>query len=75
MVLGPKTILGNGQSILALNESPDPSQPVSNDCFTENRVGLDHLSFSVASRAELEAAAQVFDAEGILHGTSMIWDM
>jgi glyoxylase I family protein len=68
MVLGPKTILANGQTILALNEAPDPGQRLPDDRFTENRVGLDHISFSVASRADLEAAAQLFDAEGVSHG-------
>jgi len=38
------------------------------DRFDENRVGLDHLSFSVGSRAELEAAATVLDDRGISHG-------
>jgi glyoxylase I family protein len=68
MVLGPKTILANGQTILALNEAPDPAQRLPDDRFTENRVGLDHISFSVATRADLEAAAQIFDAEGVSHG-------
>ena len=38
------------------------------DRFDENRVGLDHLSFSVASRADLEQAAQLFDQQGVPHG-------
>ena len=38
------------------------------DRFDENRVGLDHLSFSVGSRDELEKAAQIFDRRGISHG-------
>jgi glyoxylase I family protein len=38
------------------------------DRFDENRVGLDHLSFNVASRAELEAAAKLFDERGVPHG-------
>jgi len=37
------------------------------DRFDENRVGLDHLSFSVVSRAELEAAATLLDDRGIPH--------
>ena len=37
------------------------------DRFDENRVGLDHLSFSVASRAELDAAATHLDDLGIDH--------
>lgn len=69
MVLGPKTILGSGQTILALNEAPDPAQALPNDRFSENRVGLDHVSFTVGSRADLEEAARTFDAQGVPHGT------
>jgi glyoxylase I family protein len=39
-----------------------------NDRFDENRVGLDHLSFSVPSRADLEQAARLFDERGVPHG-------
>jgi glyoxylase I family protein len=38
------------------------------DRFDENRVGLDHLSFSVESRADLEAAVKLFDERGVPHG-------
>ena len=38
------------------------------DRFDEDRVGLDHLSFSVASRADLEQAAQLLDERGVPHG-------
>jgi glyoxylase I family protein len=38
------------------------------DRFDENRVGLDHLSFNVSSRAELEEAARLFDEQGVPHG-------
>ena len=38
------------------------------DRFDEDRVGLDHLSFSVASRDELEEAVRLFDARGVPHG-------
>jgi glyoxylase I family protein len=38
------------------------------DRFDENRVGLDHLSFGVPSRADLESAARLFDERGIPHG-------
>jgi glyoxylase I family protein len=37
------------------------------DTFDQDRVGLDHLSFGVASRADLEAAAALLDARGIAH--------
>jgi glyoxylase I family protein len=38
------------------------------DRFDPFRVGLDHLSFAVGSRADLDAAAQVFDEHGVEHG-------
>jgi glyoxylase I family protein len=38
------------------------------DRFDEDRVGLDHLSFTVASRDELEAAVRLFDERGVPHG-------
>lgn len=38
------------------------------DRFDEDRVGLDHLSFSVADRAALDAAEQEFDRRGVPHG-------
>jgi catechol 2,3-dioxygenase-like lactoylglutathione lyase family enzyme len=38
------------------------------DRFDEDRVGLDHLSFSVATRAELDQAVRLFDERGIPHG-------
>jgi glyoxylase I family protein len=38
------------------------------DRFDDARVGLDHLSFSVGSRAELEAAAKLFDDNDVEHG-------
>jgi glyoxylase I family protein len=38
------------------------------DRFDEDRVGLDHVSFGVASRADLEAAVRLFDERGVAHG-------
>src|SRR3954463_367218 len=38
------------------------------DRFDPFRVGLDHLSFAVGSRVDLDAAAQVFDDHGVEHG-------
>ncbi len=52
-----------GSSLFGLR----PVAPLA-DRFDENRVGLDHLSFSVGSRAELEAAATLLDDRGISHG-------
>jgi glyoxylase I family protein len=38
------------------------------DAFDEDRVGLDHLSLSVGTRSELEAALATLDALGAPHG-------
>jgi catechol 2,3-dioxygenase-like lactoylglutathione lyase family enzyme len=38
------------------------------DRFDPDRVGLDHLSFSVDNRAELERAVQLLDEAGVTHG-------
>jgi glyoxylase I family protein len=38
------------------------------DRFDEDRVGLDHLSFAVADRAALHAAAARLDELGVAHG-------
>jgi glyoxylase I family protein len=65
---GPKYLLSNNSMILALNPSPDPTRAIKNDHFDENRVGLDHVSFNVASHVELENAIKLFDEQGILHG-------
>jgi glyoxylase I family protein len=65
---GPKALLHNGSVLLALNPPPDPAQAIPADRFSESRVGLDHLSLSVASMVDLRAAASLFDEKGISHG-------
>ncbi len=40
----------------------------SGDRFDPDRVGLDHLSFGVSSRDDLEQAARLFDERGVTHG-------
>lgn len=42
-------------------------RPVASDRFHEDRVGLDHLSFAVTARSDLEAAVGVLDALGVPH--------
>lgn len=37
------------------------------DTFSENRTGLDHVAFSLASRADLDAAATRLDGLGVAH--------
>ena len=56
-------VLINGNLIFGLR----PAAP-HGDRFDENRVGLDHLSFMVDSRADLERAARKLDERGIAHG-------
>jgi len=68
MEAGPKYLLSNGAAILALGQPPDTQRALTNDRFDENRVGLDHLSFDVSSREELEQAAQALDKRGISRG-------
>jgi glyoxylase I family protein len=65
---GPKALLHNGSVLLAFNPPSDPAQAIPADQFTENRIGLDHLSLSVASMADLKSAVGVLDARGVSHG-------
>ena len=65
---GPRAILSNNSFILALTPPPDPAQAIAGDRFNENRIGLDHVSFSVASMADLENALKLLDEQGVSHG-------
>ncbi len=65
---GPRAILSNGSVFVALTPPSDPSQAIQDDSFNENRIGLDHVSLSVGSLAELEAAAAFLDENGVTHG-------
>jgi glyoxylase I family protein len=62
-VLWGGIVMVKGNLLLGLRPVAPPG-----DRFEENRVGLDHLSFSVASRADLEAAERLFDERGVPHG-------
>ncbi|MEB3020662.1 VOC family protein [[Mycobacterium] crassicus] len=42
-------------------------RPVGDDGFDENRVGLDHIAFQVAGKADLDAAAAHLDDLGVAH--------
>ncbi len=69
MELGPARILmGNGQTVLAITLAADPSRAIPDDRFDENRVGIDHLSLSIATRAELDQAVRLLDERGIARG-------
>ena len=43
-------------------------RPAGSDRFDENRTGLDHLSFAVASHDDLVAAVETLEAAGVAHG-------
>jgi catechol 2,3-dioxygenase-like lactoylglutathione lyase family enzyme len=65
---GPRAVLSNGNVLLVVGPAPNPDQAIRNDSFDENRIGLDHVSLSANSRADLEAAIRLFDEQGISHG-------
>jgi glyoxylase I family protein len=57
-------LLGNGTMIgLHQHGTPAPAER-----FSEHRVGLDHVAFGCASRAELEKWALRLDELGVEHG-------
>ncbi len=53
-----------GGVIYQLGDSLLGLRPVADDAFSEDRTGLDHVSFAVASRADLDDAAATLDAAG-----------
>jgi glyoxylase I family protein len=54
-----------GGTLVGLHEFPDGDNSIA---FDERRVGIDHLAFSCANQAELEAWRQRLDDLGISHG-------
>ena len=67
MDLNPGAFLSNGSVGLGIGPHPFPDRALKGDRFDENRIGLDHLSFAVASRTALDDAARVLDGHGIAH--------
>ena len=67
MDLNPGAFLSNGKVGLGIGPHHDPGRAIRGDRFDENRIGLDHLSFGVASRADLEDAVRVLDKRGLPH--------
>lgn len=70
-ILGVKAFPGDEQvrciscdSFLLCFQRP-PHKPIPGDRFDENRVGLDHLGFSVASRQQLEDLLVVLARLGV----------
>jgi glyoxylase I family protein len=57
-------LLGNG-TLLSLHQHGTPAPEGG---FSEFRVGLDHVAFGTADRAELEKWARRLDELGIAHG-------
>jgi catechol 2,3-dioxygenase-like lactoylglutathione lyase family enzyme len=62
-VLFGGVVMARGNLLLGLR----PVAP-EGDRFDPDRAGLDHLSFGVASREDLEQAARLFDERGVKHG-------
>jgi catechol 2,3-dioxygenase-like lactoylglutathione lyase family enzyme len=58
------TLMSNGALLLGLRDR----QEGDGDRFDEFRIGLDHLSFTVNSRADLERALEALDQQDVPHG-------
>jgi len=67
MDLNPGAFLSNGAVGLGIGPHPFPDKAMRNDRFDENRIGLDHMSFAVSSRAALDDAVRVLDRHGAAH--------
>jgi catechol 2,3-dioxygenase-like lactoylglutathione lyase family enzyme len=67
MDLNPGAFLSNGAVGLGIGPHPFPERAMRGDRFDENRIGLDHLSFAVPSRAALDDAVRVLDTHAIAH--------
>ena len=59
------TVYLMGGTLIGLHQHKTPAPP---DEFSEHRVGLDHVAFGCANRAELEQWAARLDELGIAHG-------
>ena len=60
-------VLVNGSTLFGLRPASE-SYSASGDRFDEHRAGLDHISFIVPSRSDLEASARLLDERGVSHG-------
>jgi glyoxylase I family protein len=56
-----------GGVIYALGDSLLGLRPVAHDRFDADRVGLDHVSFAVAARSDLEDAVRTLDEHSVVH--------
>jgi glyoxylase I family protein len=59
-------MLTNGSMYLIL--FPPPNRGTEGDRFDEDRIGLQHISFSLDSLQELQEAERVLDAHNVPHG-------
>jgi len=57
-------LISNGTLVIGLRDQ----EAGSGDRFDEFRVGLDHISFTLGSRDELEQAARTLDQRGVPRG-------
>jgi glyoxylase I family protein len=62
-VLFGGVVMSRGSLLLGLRPMAPPG-----DRFDPDRVGLDHLSFSVASHDDLQQAVRLLDEQGVRHG-------
>lgn len=60
-------VAGNDHMFIGVTEPTNAERAIAEDSFNENRVGLDHLSFAVASRQDIERAQRNFAAAGVRH--------
>jgi glyoxylase I family protein len=67
MDLNPGAFLSNGSVGLGIGPHPHPDRAIKGDRFDENRIGLDHMSFAVPSRAALDEAVRALDKHGVPH--------
>ena len=56
-----------GGVVYNVGDSRVALRPVADDRFDEDRTGLDHLAFRVASKSELDDAAEHLDSLGVTH--------
>lgn len=59
-------MLTNGTMYLIL--FPPPNGPKEGDRFDEDRIGLQHISFSLGSLHELQEAEHILDGHNVPHG-------
>jgi catechol-2,3-dioxygenase len=61
-VLPDVTLISNGALLIGLRDRDET------DRFDEFRVGLDHLSFAVGNRVDLDRALEVLNEQDVPHG-------